>query len=84
MKARVVRHQGTRFRSARPRKHMTYLKREGVTRDGVEAKMFDASSDAADERGFAERCEGDRHHFRLSFRPKTLPNWKISAHSRES
>jgi type IV secretory pathway VirD2 relaxase len=70
MKARVVRHQGTRFRSAPLPKHMTYLKREGVTRDGVEAKMFDASSDAADERDFAERCESDRHHFRFIISPE--------------
>jgi type IV secretory pathway VirD2 relaxase len=70
MKARVVRHQGNRFRSAPLPKHVTYLKREGVTRDGVEAKMFDASSDAADERGFAERCEGDRHHFRFIISPE--------------
>jgi type IV secretory pathway VirD2 relaxase len=70
MKARVVRHQGTRFRSAPLPKHLTYLKREGVTREGVEAKMFDASSDAADERGFAERCEGDRHHFRFIISPE--------------
>jgi type IV secretory pathway VirD2 relaxase len=70
MKARVVRHQGTRFRSAPLPKHMTYLKREGVTRDGVEGKMFDASSDAADERSFAERCEGDRHHFRFIISPE--------------
>jgi hypothetical protein len=70
MKARVVRHQGTRFRSAPLPKHMTYLKREGVTRDGFEAKMFDARSDAADERSFAERCEGDRHHFRFIISPE--------------
>jgi type IV secretory pathway VirD2 relaxase len=70
MKARVVRHQGTRFRSAPLPKHMTYLKREGVTRDSVEAKMFDANSDAADERSFAERCEGDRHHFRFIISPE--------------
>ena len=36
MKARVVRHQGTRFRSAPLPKHVAYLKREGVTRDGAE------------------------------------------------
>jgi hypothetical protein len=82
MKARVVRHQGTRFRSAPLPKHMTYLKREGVTHDGAAANMFDAGSDAADERGFAERCEGDRHH--LLFRLRTLPSWKSSARSPES
>ncbi|MFX6857750.1 type VI secretion protein, partial [Acinetobacter baumannii] len=60
MKARVVRHHGTRFRSAPLSKHITYLKREGVTRDGTDARMFDATSDAAEERAFAERCEDDR------------------------
>ena len=36
-KARVVRHHGTRFRSAPLPKHIAYLKREGVTRDGADA-----------------------------------------------
>jgi type IV secretory pathway VirD2 relaxase len=70
MKARVVRHQGTRFRSAPLPKHIAYLKREGVTRDGEDARMFDAASDTADERAFAERCEDDRHHFRFIVSPE--------------
>ena len=70
MKARVVRHHGTRFRSAPLPKHIAYLKREGVTRDGADARMFDARSDAADERAFAERCEDDRHHFRFIVSPE--------------
>ena len=70
IKARVVRHQGTRFRSAPLAKHIAYLKREGVTRDGADARMFDATSDAADERAFAERCEDDRHHFRFIVSPE--------------
>src|SRR5579872_431355 len=65
MKARVVRQFGTRFRSVPLSRHMTYLKRDGVTRDVSEACMFDAKSDAADERAFAERCKDDRHHFRF-------------------
>lgn len=69
-KARVVRHQGHRFRSAPLPKHITYLKREGVTRDGQDARMFDATSDQADERGFAERCRDDRHHFRFIVSPE--------------
>jgi hypothetical protein len=81
MKARVVRHHGTRFRSAPMSKHMTYLKREGVTRDGADARMFDAASDAADERAFAERCKDDRHHFDLSFLRRTPPSSTISAPS---
>ena len=70
MKARVVRHQGARFRSAPLPKHIAYLKREGVTRDGEDARMFDAASDTADERAFAERCEDDRHHFRFIISPE--------------
>jgi type IV secretory pathway VirD2 relaxase len=70
MKARVVRHHGTRFRSAPLPKHITYLKREGVTRDGADARMFDANSEVADERAFAERCEDDRHHFRFIISPE--------------
>lgn len=70
VKARVVRHRGGRFRSAPLTKHVSYLKREGVTRDGADARMFDAGSDVADERGFAERCEGDRHHFRFIVSPE--------------
>jgi len=70
LKARVVRHHGTRFRSAPLPKHIAYLKREGVTRDGEDGRMFDAASDAADERAFAERCQDDRHHFRFIISPE--------------
>ena len=70
MKARVVRHHGTRFRSAPLPKHMAYLKRDGVTRDGADARMFDATSDAADEKAFAERTADDRHHFRFIISPE--------------
>jgi type IV secretory pathway VirD2 relaxase len=70
MKARVVRHHGSRFRSAPLPKHINYLKREGVTRDGEDARMFDANSDVADERAFTERCKDDRHHFRFIVSPE--------------
>ena len=68
--ARIVRHQGSKFRSASLARHLTYLKREGVTRDGADTRMFDAGSDTADERAFAERCEEDRHHFRFIVSPE--------------
>lgn len=76
MKARVVRHHGTRFRSAPLPKHIAYLKRDGVSRDGADARMFDARSDAADERAFAERCEDDRHHFRFIVSPEDAAQLK--------
>ena len=34
------------------------------------APMFDASSDDADAKSFAERCEDDRHHFRFIVSPE--------------
>ncbi|WP_158817404.1 DUF3363 domain-containing protein [Methylocapsa sp. S129] len=67
---RIVRHQGKTFRSAPLTKHMAYLKREGVTRDGSNAGMFDATSDDADVNTFGERCEDDRHHFRFIISPE--------------
>src|SRR4030095_9498257 len=67
---RIVRHRGKRFTAAPLAKHVAYLKREGVTRDGQDARMFDAASDVADAKGFAERCEDDRHHFRFTVSPE--------------
>jgi type IV secretory pathway VirD2 relaxase len=66
IKARVVRH-GTR--AAPLAAHLSYLRRDGVTRDGAPGRMFDATGDAA-PRAFAERCEGDRHHFRFIVSPE--------------
>jgi type IV secretory pathway VirD2 relaxase len=84
MKARVVRHHGTRFRSVPISKHITYLKREGVTRDGADARMFDARSDAADEKAFAERCAEDRHHFRFIVSPEDAADLEsVRAFTRE-
>jgi type IV secretory pathway VirD2 relaxase len=68
--ARIVRHRGGRFRSAPLSKYIAYLKREGVTRDGADARMFDATSDDADTKDFAKRCEEDRHHFRFTVSPE--------------
>jgi type IV secretory pathway VirD2 relaxase len=70
VKARVVRHRSHRFRAAPLATHVAYLRREGVTRDGEKAHMFDATSDRADEKAFAGRCEGGRHHFRFVVSPE--------------
>lgn len=73
IKARVVRQQGTRFRSASLANHISYLRRDGVTRDGERASLFDAGSERADEKSFAERCSEDRHHFRFIVSPEDAP-----------
>lgn len=70
IKARIVRHRGQRYRSAPLSKHAAYLKRDGVTRDGRDAAMFDRDGDAADERAFSATCEDDRHHFRFIVSPE--------------
>lgn len=70
VKARVVRHTGKRFTAAPLARHITYLKRDGVTRDGQDARMFGANSDDADAKDFALRCEEDRHHFRFIISPE--------------
>ena len=74
IKARVVRQRGARFRSAPLAKHLSYLQRDGVTRDGADARLFDARSDAADVSAFAERCADDRHHFRFIVSPEDAPD----------
>lgn len=67
VKARVVRHKA---KGAPLRTHLTYLRREGVTKDGAAGRMFDAERDDADHRGFIDRCEEDRHHFRFIVSPE--------------
>lgn len=66
VKARVVRNSG---RGSPLATHLTYLRREGVTRDGAKAQLFGPDNDRIDPKAFAERCEGDRHHFRLIVSP---------------
>lgn len=70
VKARVVRHQGPHFRAAPLARHIAYLERDGVTKDGGPGKLFDAAGDEVDCKAFAARCEDDRHHFRFIISPE--------------
>src|SRR5258708_5579514 len=70
VKARVVRASSRSARTAPIGAHVSYLKRDGVTRDGSHAQMFDATGDRADDVAFAERCKDDRHHFRFIISPE--------------
>ena len=67
IKTRVVRHSR---RSAPMGPHLSYLRREGVTRDGEKARLFGPGGDDLDAKQFAERCEDDRHHFRFIVSPE--------------
>ena len=71
VKARVVRHSA---RSAPMGTHLDYLRRDGVTRDGEKARLFGPGTEDADGRAFAERCGGDRHHFRFIVSPDDAPD----------
>lgn len=68
--ARIARHSGRAFRSAPLSAHLSYLKRDGVTRDGERAVMFDERGERADDVAFAERGKDDRHHFRFIVSPE--------------
>ncbi|MBS7701419.1 MULTISPECIES: VirD2 family relaxase/mobilization nuclease [unclassified Chelatococcus] len=81
IKTRVVRHTA---RSAPLGAHLNYLRRDGVTRDGEKARMFGPESDEMDARAFAERCDGDRHHFRFIVSPEDAVEMAdLKAHARE-
>ena len=66
VKARVVRHS---LRTASLATHLTYLRREGVTRDGEKAKLFGPGREDVDSATFAARSQDDRHHFRFIVSP---------------
>jgi type IV secretory pathway VirD2 relaxase len=70
VKARVVRNRGARFGAAPLSRHIAYLKRDGVTRDGKNAGLFGNGNGEIDGEGFAERCADDRHHFRFIVSPE--------------
>jgi type IV secretory pathway VirD2 relaxase len=70
IKARVVRQKGAHFRAAPLARHLTYLKRDGVDREGSEGRLFDRDGDNVDGEAFADRCEDDRHHFRFIVSPE--------------
>ena len=68
VKARVVK-MGATGKSALAR-HVSYVERDGVGRDGEEGRFFDAQNDQADARDFVETCADDRHHFRFIVAPE--------------
>jgi type IV secretory pathway VirD2 relaxase len=66
IKARVVR---MNLRGGNLPNHLSYLRREGVTRDGEKTRLFGAETGDVDAGDFAERCKDDRHHFRFIVSP---------------
>ncbi|ULH06450.1 DUF3363 domain-containing protein [Alcaligenes faecalis] len=51
-------------------RHLRYIQRDGVTRDGAPGQAYDAQRDEADTHGFEARTEHDRHQFRFIVSPE--------------
>lgn len=67
VKARVVKARG---KTGAVRAHLTYLEREGVTREGEAGRLYSTFSDEADREAFIARSEPDRHAFRFIISPE--------------
>lgn len=81
IKTRVVRHTA---RAAPLAAHLSYLRRDGVTRDGEKARLFGPEGDNVDARDFAARCKDDRHHFRFIVSPEDAVDMAdLKDHARE-
>ncbi|MGD9693831.1 MAG: relaxase/mobilization nuclease domain-containing protein [Lautropia sp.] len=51
-------------------KHLRYVERDGVGRDGEPGRAYGPQTDEADLDAFKERCADDRHHFRFIVSPE--------------
>lgn len=51
-------------------RHALYVERDGAGREGDPVQVFDRELDRADGAAFVERCENDRHHFRVIISPE--------------
>jgi len=51
-------------------RHALYVEREGAGREGDPVQVFDRDLDRAYGTAFVDRCEGDRHHFRVIISPE--------------
>jgi type IV secretory pathway VirD2 relaxase len=68
----VVRVRIARLRSgnlAAPRAHLRYIQRDGVDRNGEPGKLYGPELDEVDGGTFTDRCDGDRHQFRIIVSP---------------
>jgi type IV secretory pathway VirD2 relaxase len=54
---------------AAPRAHLRYLQRDGVDRSGEPGKLYGPELDDVDGGAFTDKCDGDRHQFRIIVSP---------------
>ncbi|HJS11607.1 relaxase/mobilization nuclease RlxS [Sphingopyxis sp.] len=52
------------------RAHLSYIQRDGVTREGLPGELYSADLDIADGKSFLTRCGQDRHQFRMIVAPE--------------
>ncbi|MGV1682361.1 relaxase/mobilization nuclease RlxS [Sphingopyxis sp. NJF-3] len=50
--------------------HLSYIQRDGVTREGLPGELYSADLDIADGKSFLTRCGQDRHQFRMIVAPE--------------
>ncbi len=68
VKARFVKLAGSGRKAAMA--HLSYIQRDGVTREGAPGVMYDKDVDQVDRQTFIDRAEGDRHQFRFIVAPE--------------
>ncbi len=68
VKARITKFRGGQLGAARA--HLRYVQRDGVTPEGDEGKLYSRDVDEADGIAFLDKCENDRHQFRLIVSPE--------------
>ena len=51
-------------------RHLRYIERDGVTREGGPGQLYGATKDEVDAKTFEERVRGDRHQFRFIVSPE--------------
>ncbi len=54
---------------AAPRAHLRYIQRDGVDRSGEPGKLYGPELDEVDGGAFTDKCDGDRHQFRIIVSP---------------
>ena len=68
VQARLIKLSGKGLASAR--RHLRYLQREGVGREGETGALYGKDRDAADGRSFMGEAKDDRHQFRFIVSPE--------------
>ena len=63
VKVRIAKLKAGNLSAARA--HMRYIQRDGVTLQGEPGQLYGKDTGEADGSAFVERCEGDRHQFRI-------------------